>query len=151
MFDYNKFEVWFVTGSQHLYGAEALKQVAANAQEISKALSNSSSIPTPIVFKPVVTTPEAIYELCQAANSDKKCVGLILWMHTFSPAKMWIAGLAALQKPFLHNTQPSLRRCSQPDFLSRPQRGAVRNRRRKSAERAQRVLEWLVQRLPKSG
>jgi L-arabinose isomerase len=102
MFDYKQHQVWFVTGSQHLYGEEALKQVAANAQEISKALTHSSHIPTPIVFKPVVTTPEAIYELCLAANSDKKCVGLVIWMHTFSPAKMWIAGLSALQKPFLH-------------------------------------------------
>jgi len=102
MFDYKQHEVWFVTGSQHLYGAEALQQVAANALEITKALTHSSQIPTPIVFKPVVTTPEAIYELCQAANAEKKCIGLVIWMHTFSPAKMWIAGLAALQKPFLH-------------------------------------------------
>jgi L-arabinose isomerase len=102
MFDYKQHQVWFVTGSQHLYGEEALQQVAANAQEISKALTHSNHIPTPIVFKPVVTTPEAIYELCLAANAEKKCVGLVIWMHTFSPAKMWIAGLAALQKPFLH-------------------------------------------------
>jgi L-arabinose isomerase len=102
MFDYKQHEVWFVTGSQHLYGAEALQQVAANALEISKALTHSSHIPTPIVFKPVVTTPEAIYELCLAANAEKKCIGLVIWMHTFSPAKMWIAGLTALQKPFLH-------------------------------------------------
>jgi len=102
MFDYKQHEVWFVTGSQHLYGEEALQQVATNAQEISKALTHSSHIPAPIVFKPVVTTPEAIYELCLAANAEKKCVGLVIWMHTFSPAKMWIAGLAALQKPFLH-------------------------------------------------
>ena len=93
MFDYKQHQVWFATGSQHLYGAEALEQVAVHAQEISKALSNSSYIPTPIIFKPVVTTPEAIYELCQAANSDKKCVGLIIWMHTFSPSRMWITGL----------------------------------------------------------
>src|SRR6202142_3850742 len=102
MFDYKQHEVWFVTGSQHLYGAEALQQVAANALEISKALTHSGHIPTPIVFKPVVTTPEAIYELCLAANAEKKCIGLVIWMHTFSPAKMWIAGLTALQKPFLH-------------------------------------------------
>ncbi len=102
MFDYKQFEVWFVTGSQHLYGEETLKQVAADAMEISKGLSNSGQIPAPVVFKPIVTTPEAILDLCQQANSDKKCVGLIIWMHTFSPAKMWIAGLAALKKPFLH-------------------------------------------------
>ncbi len=102
MFDYKQFEVWFVTGSQHLYGEEALKQVAEDAKEISKRLSHSSHIPAPVVFKPIVTTSEAIYELCLEANADKKCIGLVIWMHTFSPAKMWIAGLAALKKPFLH-------------------------------------------------
>jgi L-arabinose isomerase len=102
MFDYKQFEVWFVTGSQHLYGEEALKQVAEDAKEISKGLSHSSHIPAPVVFKPIVTTSEAIYELCLEANADKKCIGLVIWMHTFSPAKMWIAGLAALKKPFLH-------------------------------------------------
>ena len=102
MFDYKQFEVWFVTGSQHLYGEEALKKVAEDAKEISKGLSQSTYIPAPVVFKPVVTTPEAIYELCLQANAEKKCIGLVIWMHTFSPAKMWIAGLAALKKPFLH-------------------------------------------------
>lgn len=102
MFDYKQFEVWFVTGSQHLYGEEALKKVAEDAKVISKGLSHSTYIPAPVVFKPIVTTPEAIYELCLQANADKKCIGLVIWMHTFSPAKMWIAGLAALKKPFLH-------------------------------------------------
>ena len=102
MFDYKKFEVWFVTGSQHLYGEETLKKVAENAREISGALSLSSHIASPVIFKPIVTTSEAIYELCLEANANKKCVGLVIWMHTFSPAKMWIAGLAALRKPFLH-------------------------------------------------
>jgi L-arabinose isomerase len=102
MFDYKQFEVWFVTGSQHLYGEETLKQVAEDAKEISAGLSLSNHIPTPVVFKPIVTTAEAIYELCLEANADKKCIGLVIWMHTFSPAKMWIAGLAALKKPFLH-------------------------------------------------
>ncbi len=97
-----EFEVWFVTGSQHLYGEAALKQVAEHAQEIAHGLSRSDKIPATVVFKPVVTTPEAIYELCLGANNARNCIGLITWMHTFSPAKMWIAGLNALRKPFVH-------------------------------------------------
>jgi len=95
-------ELWFVTGSQHLYGEETLKQVAAHSTEIAKALDQHSKIPINIVFKPILTTPDAIYQLCLDANSNQKCIGLICWMHTFSPAKMWIRGLKSLQKPFLH-------------------------------------------------
>ena len=102
MFAYKQFEVWFVTGSQHLYGEETLRQVTEDAKKISGALSDSRHIPAPVVFKPIVTTAEAIFELCLQANADERCVGLVIWMHTFSPAKMWIAGLAALRKPFLH-------------------------------------------------
>jgi L-arabinose isomerase len=97
-----RFEAWLVTGSQHLYGEEALEKVAEHAREIAQALSQSDRIPVRVVFKPVLTTPEAIYELCLEANAAKECVGLIAWMHTFSPAKMWIAGLKALQKPLVH-------------------------------------------------
>jgi L-arabinose isomerase len=97
-----QFEVWFVTGSQHLYGEETLEKVAAHSREIAQALSQSHRIPVGVVFKPVLTTPEAILNLCLEANSAADCVGLIAWMHTFSPAKMWIAGLQALHKPFLH-------------------------------------------------
>ncbi|HZB95131.1 MAG TPA: L-arabinose isomerase [Herpetosiphonaceae bacterium] len=100
--DLRKFDVWFVTGSQHLYGPETLDQVAQDSQRIVQGLSESSSIPVNVVFKPVVTTPDAILQLCREANSDARCIGLITWMHTFSPAKMWIAGLRALQKPFVH-------------------------------------------------
>ena len=102
MTDLKQLEAWFVTGSQHLYGEEALRQVAENSQAIAAALSVSEKIPVKVVFKPVLTTPEAITNLCQEANGAKNCVGLITWMHTFSPAKMWIAGLRALQKPFVH-------------------------------------------------
>lgn len=102
MIDFRQFQVWFVTGSQHLYGEEALEQVARNSREIVQTLSQSQCIPTHIIFKPVVTTPEDIYALCLEANTAPQCVGLITWMHTFSPAKMWIAGLTALKKPFLH-------------------------------------------------
>jgi L-arabinose isomerase len=102
MIDLKQFEVWFVTGSQHLYGPETLEQVAAHSKTIAQALSDSAKIPVTVVFKPVLTTPEAIHELCLEANAARNCVGLIAWMHTFSPAKMWIAGLRALQRPFVH-------------------------------------------------
>jgi len=101
MIDLRQFEVWFVTGSQHLYGPETLEKVAAHSREIAQAL-DQSGLPVRVVFKPVVTTPDAIYEVCLEANAAKNCVGIITWMHTFSPAKMWIAGLSALKKPFLH-------------------------------------------------
>ena len=102
MIDLTPYEVWFITGSQHLYGPETLDQVAANSQKITAALSASDDIPIKVVFKPVLTTPEAITALCQAANAAQNCVGLVTWMHTFSPAKMWIAGLSLLKKPFVH-------------------------------------------------
>lgn len=95
-------EVWFVTGSQHLYGAEALAKVAENSQKIAASLDAENAIPVKIVFKPVMTTSDQIRELCREANNAKNCIGLVLWMHTFSPAKMWIAGLKSLAKPFLH-------------------------------------------------
>ncbi len=95
-------EVWFVTGSQHLYGEETLKQVADHSQQIASSLNDSINISVKIVFKPVLKTTEEIYALCQAANTSKNCIGIITWMHTFSPAKMWISGLKILQKPLLH-------------------------------------------------
>ncbi len=95
-------EAWFVTGSQHLYGEETLQQVNKNSREIVAALNQSSTVPVKIVFKPVLTTPDAIHTLLQEANTAKNCIGLITWMHTFSPAKMWIAGLQSLSRPFVH-------------------------------------------------
>ncbi|HMQ54069.1 MAG TPA: L-arabinose isomerase, partial [Anaerolineae bacterium] len=94
-------EVWFVVGSQHLYGPEALEQVAANSGVIAESLNNSGKLPVKVVLQQTVKSPEEVYNVCQAANSAPNCVGLICWMHTFSPAKMWIAGLQALQKPFV--------------------------------------------------
>jgi L-arabinose isomerase len=102
MIDLKQNEVWFVTGSQHLYGPETLEQVAVHSREIAAFLNDSAQIPVRIVFKPVLTTPEVIRDLCLEANSAKNCIGLITWMHTFSPAKMWIGGLTQLKKPFLH-------------------------------------------------
>jgi L-arabinose isomerase len=98
----SKLEVWFVTGTQHLYGPETLKQVAADSSKIAAAFDKSPKIPVKVVFKPILTTPDSITELCTEANNSKQCIGLITWMHTFSPAKMWIKGLNLLNKPFLH-------------------------------------------------
>jgi L-arabinose isomerase len=97
-----QFEAWFVTGSQHLYGEEALAEVAEHSRIIAQALSASARMPVKVVFKPVLTTADAIHRLCREANNAGNCVGLITWMHTFSPAQMWIAGLKSLQKPFVH-------------------------------------------------
>jgi L-arabinose isomerase len=97
-----KLEIWFVTGSQHLYGPEAIAQVRANSVEIVESMRAETSIAAQLVFKSVMTTPDEIRALCREASSAPQCVGLILWMHTFSPAKMWIAGLNLLTKPFLH-------------------------------------------------
>lgn len=102
MIDISNKEVWFITGSQHLYGSETLAQVAKNSEEIVKALDASSSIPVNVVYKPTVKSTEEIYETLTAANQEDNCIGVITWMHTFSPAKMWIRGLTALQKPLLH-------------------------------------------------
>lgn len=95
-------KIWFVTGSQHLYGPETLKQVDVDSAQIVEGLNASGNIPVEIVFKPVVTTPDTILEMCVAANDDPECIGLVTWMHTFSPAKMWIQGLSILNKPFAH-------------------------------------------------
>src|SRR6476469_3201984 len=97
-----RLEVWFVTGSQHLYGEETLKQVAEHAQQIATALDKAGQVPVRVVFKPVVKSTEEIYAVCSDANTAKNCIGIMAWMHTFSPAKMWIGGLKILQKPLLH-------------------------------------------------
>ncbi len=95
-------EVWFVTGSQDLYGEETLKQVAIHSQQIAASLNSAAVIPVSVVFKPTVKSPEEIYAVCAEANASAKCIGIITWMHTFSPAKMWIRGLSILNKPLLH-------------------------------------------------
>ena len=95
-------EVWFVTGSQHLYGPKTLEKVAQNSQTIAEYLNDSSDIPVTIKWKPTVKTADEITAICKEANTDGSCIGLVLWMHTFSPAKMWIEGLRVLDKPFLH-------------------------------------------------
>lgn len=96
------FEVWFVTGSQDLYGEEILKNVAVHSQEIAKGLNDSAHVPVKVVYKPVVKSPEEIYKVCVEANVAENCIGMVVWMHTFSPAKMWIKGLEILSKPLAH-------------------------------------------------
>lgn len=95
-------EAWFVTGSQELYGETALRAVSENARQVASALDAATVIPVRIVPKAVVTTPEAIRALMLEADAAERCIGVIAWMHTFSPARMWIGGLQALQKPLLH-------------------------------------------------
>jgi L-arabinose isomerase len=95
-------ELWFVTGSQHLYGPGPLGQVAQNAQAIASHLDAEGGIPVRMVAKPVMVNAESITKVCLEANAAPNCIGLVLWMHTFSPAKMWINGLTLLRKPFLH-------------------------------------------------
>lgn len=98
----SELEVWFITGSQHLYGEEALAKVAEHSKQVAAALGGDAQIPVKVVFKPVVTRPDEVTRVILEANSDPSCIGLVTWMHTFSPAKMWINGLKSLQKPLLH-------------------------------------------------
>jgi L-arabinose isomerase len=97
-----KLEAWFVTGSQHLYGEAVLERVGEHARQIAACLDQSPSVPVRVVAKPVVPTPEAIAGVLREADSAPQCIGVIAWMHTFSPAKMWIAGLSDLRKPLVH-------------------------------------------------
>lgn len=102
MLDLKQFEVWFITGSQHLYGEETLRQVDEHSQIIARYLDEAPQVPVRVIFKPVVKSPDEIYNTIQEANSAVNCIGIVAWMHTFSPAKMWIRGLQILQKPLLH-------------------------------------------------
>jgi L-arabinose isomerase len=102
MINLSHLETWFVTGSQHLYGPETLKKVEQHANTIAQALGASPAMPVKIVAKPVMTNSESIHELCQDANRSRTCIGIVAWMHTFSPARMWIAGLRSLTKPIVH-------------------------------------------------
>jgi L-arabinose isomerase len=102
MINLKPLEVWFVTGSQHLYGPAALEHVAANARQVAAALDAAPAVPVRVVCQPVVKSPEEAAALCQAADTAPNCAGLITWCHTFSPSKMWINGLKALRKPLAH-------------------------------------------------
>jgi L-arabinose isomerase len=98
----DQFEVWLVAGSQEMYGSEVLRQVDEHAREVAASLDAEQSIPVRVVQKGVATSSEAILAAMREANAAPACVGVVAWMHTFSPAKMWIGGLTALQKPLLH-------------------------------------------------
>ncbi len=102
MLSLTQYEIWFITGSQHLYGDDTLRQVAEHAQAIVNGLNTQLTSGVRIIWKPTVTTPDEITNVCQAANVVPNCIGIVAWMHTFSPAKMWIGGLTILQKPLLH-------------------------------------------------
>lgn len=102
MKDLKTCQFWFITGSQHLYGEETLKKVAEHSKIMVEKLNQAQEIPKEIVFKIVATSSDAIETIMEEANYDKNCAGIITWMHTFSPSKMWIRGLGKLQKPYLH-------------------------------------------------
>src|SRR5215469_4510542 len=106
----NDLEVWFITGSQELYGEQTLRQVAEQSRAIATTLAGADAVPVRIVWQPVVTRPEDIRRSMLAASEDDNVIGVIAWMHTFSPAKMWISGLNALSKPLLHlHTQANVK------------------------------------------
>ncbi len=101
---FNDYEFWFVVGTQFLYGEDIFETINEHAKEMCDEWSKK--MPCKIVAKPCVKTSKEILDVMQKANLEEKCAGVITWMHTFSPAKAWIAGLNALQKPYLHvNTQ----------------------------------------------
>lgn len=95
------YEVLFVIGSQHLYGEETLLQVQRHAETVVAGLNDDVGLPLKLVLKPLVASPDHILALCRDANYQPRCLGLITWLHTFSPAKMWIGGLSILHKPLL--------------------------------------------------
>ena len=99
---FENLEIWWVTGAQLLYGGDAVVKVDAHSKEMVEGLNNSGNIPVKVVYKGTANSSNEVEAVMKAANNDEKCVGIITWMHTFSPAKMWIKGLQALQKPLLH-------------------------------------------------
>src|ERR1700737_920432 len=98
MIDFSPLDVWFLTGSQHLYRPETLSQVESDAGEMVNGQNGEAKLPIRLVFKPVLKTPDEISAVMLEANAASACIGLVAWMHTFSPAKMWIRGLTALKK-----------------------------------------------------
>lgn len=100
--DKQKYEIWFLTGTQNLYGDNTLQQVTSQSEEVSRILAKSIDVPVEIVWKPILKTSNEVRTIMQDASTSDKCIGVIVWMHTFSPAKMWISGLHALTKPLLH-------------------------------------------------
>ncbi|MEN4767782.1 L-arabinose isomerase [Duffyella gerundensis] len=101
MHSLDSLSVWFVIGTQHLYGPETLRQVEQHAQQVVDGMNQQSALPLKLVVKPLVKSPDEALALCRDANHDNGCVGIITWLHTFSPAKMWIGGLSVLNKPLM--------------------------------------------------
>ena len=99
---FENYELWFVTGAQLLYGGDAVIQVDGHSKEMVAGLNESGNIPVKIVYKGTANSSKEVEDVMKAANNDPRCAGIITWMHTFSPAKMWIKGLQALEKPLLH-------------------------------------------------
>ena len=99
---FENLEIWWVTGAQLLYGGDAVVAVDGHSKEMVEGLNASGNIPVKIVYKGTANSSKEVEQVMLAANNDEKCVGIITWMHTFSPAKMWIKGLQQLQKPLLH-------------------------------------------------
>ena len=96
------YEIWFLTGTQSLYGDETLQQVAAQSLDVAQILAKSTDSPVEIIWEAILKSPKEIQETLQSASASKYCIGIIVLMHTFSPAKMWISGLRGLTKPLLH-------------------------------------------------
>lgn len=99
---FDQYEVWFVTGAQLLYGGDAVIAVDAHSNEMVNGLNESGKLPVKVVYKGTANSSKEVEAVFKAANNDEKCIGVITWMHTFSPAKMWIHGLQQLKKPLLH-------------------------------------------------
>ena len=99
---FDNYEIWWVTGAQLLYGGDAVVAVDGHSKEMVDGLNNSGNIPVKVVYKGTANSSQEVEAVMKAANNDDKCIGIITWMHTFSPAKMWIKGLQDLQKPLLH-------------------------------------------------
>ena len=99
---FENYEVWWITGAQLLYGGDAVVKVDSHSKQMVDGLNNSGNLPVKVVYKGTANSSREVTELMKAANNSEKCVGVITWMHTFSPAKMWIHGLQQLTKPLLH-------------------------------------------------
>lgn len=97
-----EYKFWFATGSQDLYGDECLREVAEHSKKIVEGLNASGFLPFEVVLKPTLIDSASIRKCFNEANADEYCAGVITWMHTFSPAKMWILGLQEYRKPLLH-------------------------------------------------
>ena len=98
---FDNYEIWFVTGAQLLYGGETVKIVDGHSKEMVDGLNNSGIIPVKIIYKGTANSSSEVEAIMKASNNDERCVGIITWMHTFSPAKMWIHGLQQLRKPLM--------------------------------------------------